>query len=147
MPTLGTRKLKLFLGASPTDFTDSVSNVRIVSGEKDTDFVSFLEAASGGAREYKLALTLKQDTATTSLWYYAWSQAGSDVAVEVWPNGQNSTSPTTPTATYPKVSGTITIVEPDGDFLGGEANKSNTAVFTTEVEWTFTAKPTLAVAA
>lgn len=137
MPTLGTRKLILKVGG--TDYTDSVSNVRIVSGEKDTDFMSFLEASQGGAREYKLALTLKQDTSTSSLWYYAWSVAGTDVAVEVWPNGGGVTE----SATTPKVTGTVTIVEPDGDFLGGEANKSNTAVFTTEVEWTYTAKPVL----
>lgn len=139
MPTLGTRKLVLRVDS--TDFTDSVSNVRVVAGEKDSDFMSFLEASQGGAREYKLALTLKQATDTTSLWYYAWSEAGTDVAVEVWPNGRPVDG--NATTTYPKVSGTVTIVEPDGDFLGGEANKSTTAVFTTEVEWTFTAKPTL----
>lgn len=147
MPVLGTRRLRLFVGAVPTEFTDSVSDVRIVSGEKDTDFVSFAEALAGGAREYTLAMTLKQDTATTSLWYYAWNSAGDDIAVEIWPNGQNTTDPTVPTATYPKISGTVTITEPDGDFLGGEANQSATAVFTTEVEWKFTAKPTMAIAA
>jgi hypothetical protein len=141
VPDIGTRKLVLRVDG--TDFTDSVSNVRLIAGEKDSDFMSFAEAAAGGAREYKLALTLKQATDTTSLWYYAWSEAGSDVAVEVWPNGYNSG---TATSTYPKFSGTVTITEPDGDFLGGEANKSATAKFTSEVEWTFTAKPTLAVA-
>lgn len=140
MPTLGTRKLVLRVGG--TAFTDSVSNVRITAGEKDTDFVSFADALAGGARDYKLAMTMKQDTASSSLWYFAWSQAGTDVAVEVWPNGYNSG---TATATYPKITGTVTITEPDGDFLGGEANASNTAVFTTEVEWVFTAKPTLAI--
>lgn len=141
MPALGTRKLVLRVDG--TDYTSSVSNVRIVSGEQDTDFVSFADALAGGAREYTLALTMKQDTGTTALWYYAWSQAGTDVAVEVWPNGYNSG---TATATYPKITGTVTITEPDGDFLGGEANASSTAVFTTEVEWKYTAKPTLAIA-
>lgn len=141
MPVIGTRKLVLYVDS--TDFTDSVSNVRIVPGEKDSDFMSFEEALAGGAREYKLALTLRQDTSTTSLWYYAWNEAGSDVDVEIWPNGYNGG---TATATYPKFTGTVTITEPDGDFLGGEANKSTTAVFLTEVEWTFTAKPTLVTA-
>lgn len=136
MPTLGTRKLRLTVDG--TDYTDSVSNVRLVAGEKDSDFVSFAEAALGGAREYKLAMTLKQNTDTTSLWYYAWSEAGNDVAVEIWPNGGLTESVNTP-----RFAGTVTITEPDGDFLGGEANKSTTAVFTTEVEWTFTAKPIL----
>lgn len=138
MPTLGTRKLVLYVDS--TDFTSSVSNVRITAGDKDTDFVSFTEAAAGGAREYKLAMTMKQDTSTTSLWYYAWNEAGGDVAVEIWPNGYNGG---VESATYPKITGTVTISEPDGDFLGGEANKSSTAVFTTEVEWTFTAKPVI----
>lgn len=141
MPTLGTRKMVLRVGG--TDYTSSVSNVRIVSGEQDTDFVSFADALAGGAREYILALTMKQDTDATSLWYYAWASAGTEVAVEVWPNGYNSGTATT---TYPKVTGTVTITEPDGDFLGGEANASTTAVFTTEVEWIFTAKPVRAVA-
>lgn len=141
MPDIGTRKLVLRVDS--TDFTDSVSDVRIVAGEKDSDFMSFAEAAAGGAREYALAMTLKQATDTTSLWYYAWAEAGTDVDVEVWPNGYNSGTATT---TYPKISGTVTIVEPDGDFLGGEANRSNSARFVTEVEWVFTAKPTLAVA-
>lgn len=140
MPALGTRKLVLRVGG--TDYTSSVSNVRIVSGEQDTDFVSFTDALAGGAREYHLALTLKQDTSSSSLWYFAWGSTGTDVAVEVWPNGYNGG---TATATYPKVTGTVTITEPDGDFLGGEANASTTAVFTTEVEWKYTAKPTLAI--
>jgi hypothetical protein len=145
---IGTRKGRLFLGASPTEYTSEVSNVRIIAGEKDSDFMSYAEANTGGAREYKLALTIRQDTAAASLWYMAWNAAvvGTDVAYEFWPNGQNTVSPTTPTATYPKLSGSVTITEPDGDFLGGEANKSATAVNVTEVEWVCTAKPTLSVA-
>jgi hypothetical protein len=143
---IGTRKTKLFLGAGVTDFTAEVSNVRLVSGEKDSDFMSFAEATAGGARDYTLALTIRQDTAAASLWYYVWNQAGADVAYQFWPNGQNTVAPTTPTATYPKFSGTVTVREPDGDLLGGEANKSNTAVNLIEVEWQCTAKPTLDVA-
>lgn len=144
MPQFGTRRLKLFVEG--TEYTSSVSDVRITSEESDSDFVSFAAAAAGGARDYKLACTLVQDSSTTSLWYKAWNQAGSDVAFEVWPNGQNTVNPTTPTPTYPKFSGTITLSEPDGDFIGGEADPSNTARFTTEVEWALTDKPTLAIA-
>jgi hypothetical protein len=60
----------------------------------------------------------------------------------VWPNGQDATTPTVPTTTYPKFSGTVTITEPDGDLVGGDADQSTTARFTTDVEWVFTAKPT-----
>lgn len=136
MPVLGTRKLILKVAA--TTFTDSVSDVRIVAGEKDSDFISFADALAGGARDYTLKMTMKQDTSASSLWYYAWNSAGTDVAVSIWPNGGVARS-----ATTPEITGTVTIVEPDGDFLGGEANASNTAVFTTEVEWKFTAKPVL----
>jgi len=143
MPELGTRKLKLFVGDPLVDYTGSISNCRIVTGESESDFISFEEAAAGGARDYRLALTLKQNTASTALWYYIWANGGQDVVVEVWPNGQATVSPTTPTATYPKFEGTVTVKEPDGDLVGGEANASNTAKFVTEVEWPFTAKPTL----
>ena len=139
MPTiLGTRKLRFYIGA--TEYTDAVSDVRIVSGEKDSDFISFADAAAGGARDYTLKLTLKQDTAAASLWYYAWGSSGTDVGIVIWPNGG-----TTPSATTPKFTGTVTVVEPDGDLVGGEANASNSGVFTSEFEWKFTAKPALVI--
>lgn len=138
MPEIGTRALVLRVNGQ--DYTGTVSNVRVMAGDKDTDFVSYLEASQGGAREYKLALTLKQDTSATALWYLIWGSAGTDVATEVWPNGYNAGVATT---TYPKITGTVTITEPDGDLLGGEANKSTTARQKVDVEWTYTAKPTL----
>lgn len=144
MPALGTRKLRLYVDG--TEYTADASNVRITTEESDTDFVSFAAAAAGGARDYKLALTIAQDTSTTSLWHKLWTEAGDDVTYEVWPNGQATVAPTTPTTTYPKFSGTLTLIEPDGDFLGGEANASNTARFTTEVELPLLAKPTMATA-
>jgi hypothetical protein len=144
MPALGTRLLKLKVGS--TFYENSVSNVRLLADEKESDFITFAEAASGGAREYKLALTMKQDTDATSLWYYVWASSGTTVAVEVWPNGQNSVTPNTPTAVFPKFSGSVVISEPDGDLLGGEADKSATSFFTAETEWTFIAKPILAIA-
>ena len=42
-------------------------------------------------------------------------------------------------------SGTATVVEPNGDLLGGDADKSSTAQFVTEVEWEFVSKPVLAI--
>jgi hypothetical protein len=134
---IGTRKTVLKVGG--TDFTTHVSKCVIVSGDSEDDFISFAEALAGGARDYKLQLTIRQDTADDSLWYYAWDNAGDDVAVEFWPNGDGVTEG----ATTPKVTGTVTIVEPDGDFVGGEANRSNIATQVVEVEWAFTAKPTI----
>jgi hypothetical protein len=136
---IGTRKTVLKIDS--TDFSDSISKCAIVAGDKDSDFMSFAEALAGGAREYKLALTIRQDTASGSLWYYAWNEAGQDEAIEFYPCGV--TSPATPAT--PKITGTVTITEPDGDFIGGEANKSSTALNVIEVEWTFTAKPSIVI--
>jgi hypothetical protein len=136
---IGTRKT--VLKVATTDFSDHVSKVVITSGEKDSDFMSFTEALAGGARDYTLELTIKQDTAAASLWYYIWGSAGTDVAVEFWPCGVTSPA----AAATPKFSGTVTVREPDGDMLGGEANRSNTAVNVSTVKWQFTAKPTLTI--
>jgi hypothetical protein len=142
---IGTRRTMLFLDTGPIDFTAEVSTVKLVSGEQDSTFMSFVEARAGGARDYTLDLVLRQDTAAASLWYYLWNSAGDDITYEFWPNGQNSVSPTTPTATYPKFSGTVTITEPDGDLVGGEAKRSTTAVNTIKTSWQFTGKPVLDV--
>lgn len=138
MPDIGTRKL--ILKVAGTDFSDSVSNVAIKSGKKDSDFMSFADALAGGARQYTLALTLKQNTAAATLWYTIWSSLGTDVAIEIWPNGGTVAS-----ASTPKITGTATVFEPEGELLGGKANASNQALQTTDVEWTFTAKPTLVI--
>lgn len=138
MTALGTRLLTLTIGA--TDYTAQVSNCRITSGEADTDFVSFTDAAAGGKREYKLAFTAVQDPATNTIWDLVWTQAGSTVAAVIKPAGG-----TTASATQPHFTGNVVITEPDGDLLGGEANASTTAKFTFEAEWSYTAKPTRVV--
>lgn len=148
MAALGTRALvfEAATAAAPTvfaDYTAAVSNVRVVPAESDTDFVTFADAAAGGAREYTLALTMVQDLATGSLWMKTFSETGTDVPVKIWPNGKPGGG--TPTATQPLVSGTVQVREPDGDWIGGEADASVTQRFTTEVEWKFTAKPTRAI--
>lgn len=135
MATLGTRTLLLSIGG--TDYTAQVNNVRITSGESDSDFVSFADAAAGGLREYRLEFTAKQDLATSTLWDRVWSSPGTTVAYLLKPYGN-----TTATATQPHYSGNAVISEPDGDFLGGEANASNSAVMSFECSWVLTARPT-----
>lgn len=139
MPDVGTRKL--ILKVASTDFSDSVSTVEIVTGDADTDFLPFLAARNGGEREYKLHIVLKQATEAASLWYYAWANAGTEVAVEVWPNGGTVAGVNTP-----KFSGTVSVREPDGVLLGGEAKASVSAKQTIECEWPFLAKPTMVTA-
>jgi len=134
---IGTRKLVLIVDSE--DYSTEVSKCMITTGDTDSDFVSFPDALAGGLRDYTLKLTIRQNTADDSLWYFAWDRAGDDVDVEVWPNGDGITEG----ATTPKVTGTVTITEPDGTFVGGQANRSNTKVQTCEVEWKFTAKPAI----
>lgn len=138
MPALGTRALKLVVDGN--DFTSSVSAVTIDAAESDSDFTTFADAAAGGARVYRLGLTLVQNPDANSLWRYIWDEAGSEQPVIVRPNGGTAAS-----ATTPEFTGTVIISEPDGTILGGEANKSGTARMTTQVSWEFLAKPVMDV--
>ena len=134
MAALGTRLLKFKVGT--TEHTAEISRCQIVSGAADSDFTSFEDAANGGAREYALEVTMTQDMASTSLWRYIWTQAGQSLGVKVNPYG-NATA----TVTEPHYTGNVTIVEPDGVLIGGEANSSTSARMTVEVRWVFAAKP------
>lgn len=139
MTALGTRLLTISVGG--TDYTAQVSNCRIVTGASDSDFVTFADAAAGGARDYRLQGTIVQDPATGTMWDKIWTALGTTVAVIIRPAGGTVAS-----ATQPHFTGNVIIQEADGDLLGGEANASATARFTTEIDWPFTAKPTRVVA-
>ena len=136
---LGTRSLKLSLGGD--DVTMEISNTRIVGGAADSDFVSFEDAANGGARAYRLQGTAKQRTDVDSSSDLIWTAAGTTIAAVVRPNGGTVASATTPT-----YSGNVVITEPDGDLVGGEANPSPTSKFTLDFDFAFTAKPVRALA-
>lgn len=135
MSALGTRALTVTVGG--TDYTAEVSKAVIVSGPSDSDFTTFADAASGGAREYRLEFTAVQDAESGSLWDEVFSNAGTSVAFVLMPYGNVS-----PTVTQPHFTGNATITEPDGDFIGGEANSSTTARMTFECSWVLDAKPT-----
>ena len=139
MTALGTRSLKIKVGT--TEYTATVSRCVITSAAADSDFVSFADAAAGGAREYALEFDAVQDLDTTTLWNYIWANAGTTVAVKVNPYGVS-----TATATTPIYTGNVTVTEPDGDMIGGEANSSVSARMTFTCRWVFTAKPTKDVA-
>lgn len=135
---LGTRFLTLEVDGDSV--TNQISNCRLVSAEGDSDFVTFEDAANGGLRKYTMSGTAVQDPSAGSLWDLMWTASGTDVAFELAPAG----GPVG--ATKPTFVGNITISEPDGDLLGGEANKSNTARMTWEFAFECTAKPVRAFA-
>lgn len=135
MAGLGTRLLKISVAG--TDYTAQVSKAVITSGESDSDFVTFADAAAGGARQYNLEATAVQDLATGTLWDKIWTAAGTTVACVLMPYGNAVAS-----VSQPHYSFNAVVTEPDGDFIGGEADKSTTARMTTEFSWPLEGKPT-----
>lgn len=126
----------LTLTVDGEDKASEVSRAIVTSGEADSDFISFADAAAGGGREYKLALTMAQDTGAGSLWTEIFDNVGDQVPFTIAPHGN-----TTPSVEEPHYEGTAVVSEPDGDWIGGEANPSTTAVLTTEVEWSMIGRP------
>lgn len=114
-----------------------VSKAVITSQEADSDFVTFANAAAGGAREYRLEFTAVQDMATLTLWDKVFTSSGTTIAYLLKPYGNSAAS-----VGQPHYSGNVVITEPDGDFIGGEADASTTARMTFECAWVCDAKPT-----
>lgn len=139
MAALGTRSLTLSIAA--TDYTTQVFNVDISAEAADDSEVTYAEAAAGGGRIYTLNFTGVQDLATGTLWDKVWSVAGTSVAVLLKPYGNATAS-----ATQPHYTGNVTVTEPDGVLIGGEANSSATARQKFECSWVFAAKPTKVIA-
>jgi hypothetical protein len=125
------------LDVDSTDRSDEVSKAVITSNPASSDFMTFTEAASGGSRDYALNMVIAQDHASDTLWDLIWTGAGTSVDGVYAPYGN-----ATPSASQPHYEFTCTVKEPDGDFLGGEATDSTTAVATVEVSWPLDAKPT-----
>jgi hypothetical protein len=136
MAALGTRLLKVKIGT--TEYTAEVSKLEITSSAADSDFTSFADAAAGGAREYALEFTARQDLTTGTLWRNVWASAGTTVAVKVAPYGNTTAA----SVLEPHFTGNVVISEPDGTLIGGEAKSSTTARMTFACRWVFAAKPT-----
>lgn len=128
------RSMKVYVNA--VDVSDQFSTAKFTSAETDSDFVTFADAAAGGGRDYAFEGTMAQDAATGSVWYLMSASGGSSVVVLLKPYGNSAASPT-----QPHYSATAVISEPDGDYLGGDADASTTAVQTTDIVWSLTAKP------
>jgi hypothetical protein len=135
MAGIGTRLLQLTINS--VDVTAEISTGKITSNDAGSDFTTFADAAAGGAREYRLEFTAVQDAATGSLWTEVFDNAGDSVPFLLKPYGNATAS-----ASQPHFSGNATITEPDGDFIGGDADKSTTARMTFSCAWVCDAKPT-----
>jgi hypothetical protein len=132
---LGTRTLRIEIEGE--EYTADVSSVTIETAPLSSDFVTFADAAAGGARQYTLKFKATQDPADPdSIWNLIWDHAGEDADVVINPYGGAS-----PSVTNPQFEGTLTITEPDGVLLGGDANASTSARFTMDVSWVYKAKP------
>lgn len=129
------RLIELFI--DDTDRSDEISKAIITSGAGDADFMTFLASRSGGNRDYNLNLTIAQDHASGTLWDLIWTGSGTEVDGIYAPYGNEE-----PSVSQPHYGFTATVSEPDGDFLGGEATDSTSAVATIEVTWKLTGKPT-----
>lgn len=135
MAANGTRNLILEIAGEEVD--NQISKGVITAGASDADFISFRESRQGGGRSYTLDFTAVQDHATGSIWDTVWENAGETVAFLMRPYGND-----VPSVSQPHYSGNVTVQEPDGDFIGGEANSSTSARFTIECSWPLEGKPT-----
>lgn len=133
----GLNKKSLVLTIGGTDYTAQISKGVITSKKADSDFQTFADVAAGGAREYTLEAVVVQDMAAGTLWRKVWTAAGTSVAFLMKPYG-NAVA----TVAQPHFSGNVTITEPEGDLIGGEADASVSARQTVEIAWVCDAKPT-----
>ena len=126
-------KLKLSLGTPGVDYWADLSSWKISNDDADKDVTTFEDAASGGAKQFKLSGTAIQSTATGSFWRYVWENTGVDAAFTIAPHGNELA-----TQDQPHVIGTLTIgAKPD---LGGDAG---TGSYTFDFEFVVTGTPTL----
>ena len=141
MTRLGTRSTLLAVAANSwgdsfQDFTDDVSKAVIVTVEAAQRLFGRPDYEHGGMRDYRLSLTLAQDSAATSLWGFAWENATYLVRFHLAPHGNVAAS-----ETEPHWTGEAWVSGPDGDLLGGEADKSRNAVNVSEMAWVIVGVP------
>jgi hypothetical protein len=139
MAGVGTRLLTLEVDGQSA--TDEVSVAKVTAGASDSDFLTFADAAAGGARAYNLVMTAVQDMVADTLWDLMWSAPGTEVVYTIAPYGN-----ATPSPSQPHFTGSAIVSEPDGDLIGGEADVSTTARMTFDATWQCTAKPVKVVA-
>lgn len=125
------------LEVDEVDRSDEISKAIIRSAKAGRDFMTFAEARTGGARDYSLEMTVAQDHASGTLWDLVWTGAGTIVSAVYAPYGN-----VTPTMGQPHYGVQVKVMEPEGDFLGAEADDDTNGVATIEVSWPLVGKPT-----
>lgn len=135
MSKAGTRLLTVTVASNSA--TDQCATAKFTSGDQDSDFITFADAAAGGARAYNFVSKIAQDMVSGTLWDLMWSAPGSSVTVKIAPYGNAVASPT-----QPHFQAQCTVKEPDGDFIGGDADASTTAKMAVDFTWPCDAKPT-----
>lgn len=135
---LGTRSLTLYLGGF--ERATEVSDCRIASRAKEglptRGWQNGARYLDQDYREFRLQGTAVQSTAVDSLWGLVWEYAGTEVDVELRPAGGD-----VPSEEQPFFTGRVVVMYPDGDLLGGAANKSTNTRFTFAFDWPFLDKP------
>lgn len=118
-------KLALKFGSPGTDYWADATSVVLENEEKESDVVTFEDAAgsSGSDRQWFFTLSAIQSTQTTSFWRYLWENTGEVVAFTYAPHGN-----TVATADQPHFLGTCKIGPKPS--IGGKA--SRTAEYTFE---------------
>lgn len=114
------------------------ATAKVSAADSDSDYLTFDDAAAGGAKDHTLNVTTAQDLAAGSLWRMQYQSAGTNVPFigSIYGN-------TTASDTQPLLSGTLTIPAFDGDYWGGDADKSTTAKLTYDSVWSFLSQPSL----
>lgn len=135
MPKVAPRLIAL--DVEGVDRSDEISKIEIVSAAGDPDFLTFKAARDKQRREHRINLTIAQDHASGTLWDFIWEGVGTKVEGVYAPYGNAD-----PSAAQPHYSFTAEVTEPDGALMGGEANRSTTAVTTVEVSWLLDERPT-----
>jgi hypothetical protein len=125
---------QLSLTINSVEYNMDLMRAEIVAEEAESDATTFADLASGGSFDWFLDVEYVSDYATGSLWEYIWSNEGdTNIAYKFDPYGVG----TTPTASKPHFTGTLTI--PGGQTkIGGSADE----VFSAEARFKLNGKPT-----
>lgn len=99
------------------------------------DGATFAEATRGGRRTHTFAGTALQDDGsdTNAMATFALEHAGEEITVIYAPQGNEEPSPE-----QPHWKSTALVPEPDGDWLGGDANPDKNNRYTFDFSWSCT---------